>query len=68
MKRVSGLPARPALFSNTDRIAILPAATVPRPGCTGECPRLVKPNKDETLVRVTHVVPLASPETAPEEE
>jgi DNA gyrase subunit A len=46
------------LFSNTDRIAILPTATVPRLGRTGECPRLVKPNQEETLVRVTQVVPL----------
>ncbi len=40
MQRVSGPPTRPALFSNTDRIAILPAATSPRLGRTGECPRL----------------------------
>jgi hypothetical protein len=68
MQRVSGPPTRPALFSNTDRIAILPAATSPRLGRTGECPRLVKPNKDETLVRVTQVVPLANSEIDPEEE
>ena len=53
------LPAPPhstlTLFSNTDRITILPTATMPRLGRTGECPRLVKPNKDETLVRVTQV-------------
>ncbi len=56
------------LFTNTDRIAILPTATVPRLGRTGECPRLVKPNKDETLVRVTQVVPLSNSEPAAEEE
>jgi hypothetical protein len=69
MERVSGPPTPTlTLFSNTDPTAILPTATVPRLGRTRECPRLVKPNKDETLVRVTQVVPLANSEIDPEEE
>jgi len=70
-KLLTLLPVLPhstlTLFSNTDRIAILPTSTVPRLGRTGECPRLVKPNKEETLVRVIQVVPVSNPESAVEE-
>lgn len=50
------------LVTNTDRVAMVPTATIPRLGRTGECPRLVKPSSGESIVRVVQGLPLtASP-------
>jgi DNA gyrase subunit A len=60
------------LLTSNDRIAVVPMGSVPRQGRTGECDRIIKPGRGETLTQVAYV---SSPEdnasgnqTSPQEE
>lgn len=46
------------VLTSAERVAVIPMASVPRQGRTGECDRMVKPNKGETVTQVFWVTPL----------
>ncbi|MBW4461919.1 MAG: DNA gyrase subunit A [Nodosilinea sp. WJT8-NPBG4] len=56
------LPAVPkeavTVFTSAERTAVIPIASVPRQGRTGESDRIVKPNKGETITQVIRVTAL----------
>jgi DNA gyrase subunit A len=55
-------PAMPqtslTVLTSAERVAVIPIESVPRQGRTGECDRMVKPNKGETVTQVFWVTPL----------
>ncbi len=51
------------VLTSADRVAIVPIESIPRQGRTGECDRVVKPTKGET---VTQVLTVTLPESSDE--
>ncbi|MGF1569927.1 MAG: DNA gyrase subunit A [Nodosilinea sp.] len=60
------------VLTSAERLAVVPVQSVPRQGRTGECDRVVKPNRGETVtavVALTRLEPESAPQAAaPEEE